>query len=84
MEPYDAKREQVVQKLADAGALGRDLVFSHGASVSDREIEAIAVTGAGVVGTPYTELQLGMGFPIVFPVMDRGCRACLGLDITLN
>lgn len=84
MGPYDAKRRQVVQQLADAGALGHDLVFSHGASLSDREIDALAVTGAGVVGTPDTELQLGMGFPVVFPAMDKGCRACLGLDITSN
>ncbi|KAF9773828.1 hypothetical protein IL306_008278 [Fusarium sp. DS 682] len=84
MGPFDVARRQIVQQLADKGALGPDLVFSHGSSFTDSELQAIKDSGAGIVGTPDTELQMGMGFPIVFPASDRGCRACLGIDITSN
>ncbi|KAF4335469.1 5-methylthioadenosine s-adenosylhomocysteine deaminase [Fusarium beomiforme] len=84
MGPYDLGRRQIVQHLADKGVLGPDLVFSHGASFTDSELRAIKDSGAGIVSTPDTELQMGMGFPIVFSASDRGCHACLGIDITSN
>ncbi|KAJ5360183.1 hypothetical protein N7517_009374 [Penicillium concentricum] len=59
-------------------------VFSHGASLTDSELNSIRSASAGLVGTPNTELQMGMGFPAVFGAADKGCKACLGLDITLN
>lgn len=84
MGPFDRARRRVVQQIADAGFLGPDIVFSHGASLTENEFTAIKTSGAGIVGTPDTELQMGMGFPIVFPAADKGCRACLGIDITSN
>ncbi|EGU79872.1 hypothetical protein FOPG_10208 [Fusarium oxysporum f. sp. conglutinans race 2 54008] len=84
MGPYDLSRRQVVQNLADEGILGPDLVFSHGSSFTQSELQAIKESGASIVGTPDTELQMGMGFPIVFQASDRGCRTCLGIDITSN
>ncbi|GKU08341.1 unnamed protein product [Fusarium langsethiae] len=84
MGPYDLARRGVVQQLADSGILGPDLVFSHGASFTNSELKAIQKSGASIVGTPDTELQMGMGFPIVFPAFDQGCRTCLGIDITSN
>ncbi|KAK2694794.1 hypothetical protein QWA68_005496 [Fusarium oxysporum] len=84
MGPYDLARRQVVQNLADEGILGPDLVFSHGSSFTQSELQAIKESGASIVGTPDTELQMGMGFPIVFQASDRGCRTCLGIDITSN
>lgn len=84
MGPSDGAHRQVVQQLDDAGCLGPDLVFSHGASLTDSEMEAIQTSEAGLVGTPDTELQMGMGFPAVFRARDKGCRTCLGLDITSN
>ncbi|KAF4457107.1 putative cytosine deaminase [Fusarium austroafricanum] len=82
--PYDLAHRQVVQHLADEGILGPDLVFSHGASFTDSEFNALKESGAAIVSTPDTELQMGMGFPIAFPATDRGCHACLGIDITSN
>ncbi|KAI0010978.1 hypothetical protein F4779DRAFT_575444, partial [Xylariaceae sp. FL0662B] len=82
MGPYDRTRRHIVQQLANAGELGPDLVFSHGASLTDSELDAIRSSGAAIVGTPDTELQMGMGFPIVFPASDKGCHTCLGIDIT--
>ncbi|KXJ85490.1 hypothetical protein Micbo1qcDRAFT_154222 [Microdochium bolleyi] len=84
MGPCDGARRHIVQQLADAGVLGPDLVFSHGASFTDGELAAIRASGAGIVGTPDTELQMGMGFPVVFRARDAGCNACLGIDITSN
>ncbi|KAM0543471.1 hypothetical protein ACHAPJ_012269 [Fusarium lateritium] len=84
MGPFDRARRQIVHHLANAGTLGSDLIFSHGASFTDDELDAIRDTGAAIVATPDTELQMGMGFPIVFDASDRGCRTCLGIDITSN
>lgn len=82
--PMDLLHKQTVQKLADAGALKSDLVFAHGASLTDSELREICASGAGVVSTPDTELQMGMGFPVAFRARDGGCRAGLGIDITSN
>ncbi|KAF5683510.1 putative cytosine deaminase [Fusarium denticulatum] len=84
MGPYDLARRQVVQSLANKGILGPHLVFSHGSSFTESELQAIKESGASIVGTPDTELQMGMGFPIVFQASDRGCRTCLGIDSTSN
>ncbi|KAJ4315953.1 hypothetical protein N0V84_008087 [Fusarium piperis] len=82
--PMDLLHKRTVQKLAEAGALHSDLVFAHGASLTDSEIREICISGAGVVSTPDTELQMGMGFPVAFRASDGGCRAGLGIDITSN
>ncbi|KAF5550762.1 5-methylthioadenosine s-adenosylhomocysteine deaminase [Fusarium mexicanum] len=84
MGPYDLARHQIVQNLTNEGIMGPDLVFSHGSSFTESELQAIKESGASIVGTPDTELQMGMGFPIVFEASDRGCRTCLGIDITSN
>lgn len=52
--------------------------------MTDSELAAVQISGAGIVGTPDTELQMGMGYPVVWKAADLGCRACLGLDITSN
>lgn len=84
MGPYDQARRQLVQKLHDSKILGPDLVFSHGASFTDRELEAIRQSGAGIVATPDTETQMGMGYPVAFRARDAGCKSSLGIDITSN
>lgn len=84
MGPYDTAHKEVVQHLANSGVLGPDLVFSHGASLTDSELDAIREAGAGIVATPDTELQMGMGFPVGFRAADKGCKSCVGLDITSN
>lgn len=84
MGHYDTRHRQIVQGLADVELLGSDLVFSHGATFTDTELAAMAGARSGVVGTPDTELQMGMGHPVVFKARDTGCRSCLGLDITSN
>ncbi|KAL4751791.1 hypothetical protein BDW72DRAFT_87486 [Aspergillus terricola var. indicus] len=77
-------KAEIVQQLEEAGIMGSDLVFSHGVWFTDEELDAVRRSGAGVIGTPDTELQMGMGFPVVWKASDLGCRVGLGLDITSN
>ncbi|KAL2852077.1 hypothetical protein BJY01DRAFT_208449 [Aspergillus pseudoustus] len=82
--PGDIVKGEVIQNFSTAGRMAPDLVFSHGAYMTKDEMQALQQSGAGVVGTPDTELQMGMGYPVVWKALDQGCRACLGLDITSN
>lgn len=82
--PHETPNPEVVQNLADAKLMGPDLVFSHGGGMTDSELGAVQSSGAGIVGTPDTELQMGMGYPVVWKAADLGCQTCLGLDITSN
>ncbi|OAA68000.1 Metal-dependent hydrolase, composite domain protein [Niveomyces insectorum RCEF 264] len=83
MGNYDVNH-QIVQQLGDAGYLGRDLLFSHGASFTESEFALIRAAGAGVSSTPETDLQMGMGHPVAFKAAARGCHVGLGIDITSN
>jgi cytosine/adenosine deaminase-related metal-dependent hydrolase len=80
---YDGQN-RVVQHLADAGLLGPDMIFVHGAALTDDEIEAIRAAGSGISSTPETELQMGMGYPIALSGRDTGTRVSLGIDIVSN
>lgn len=82
--PHKTPKPEVVQNIVDAKLMVSDLVFSHGGGMTDTELAAVRSSGAGIVGTPDTELQMGMGYPVVWKATDMGCRACLGLDITSN
>ncbi|KAF7167032.1 hypothetical protein CNMCM5623_000506 [Aspergillus felis] len=82
--PGDVVKGEVIQNFSTAGRMGPDLVFSHGAYMTQDEMAALQKSGAGVVSTPDTELQMGMGYPIAWKAIDHGCRACLGLNITSN
>lgn len=80
---YDGQN-RVVQHLADAGLLGPDMIFVHGAALTDSEIDAIRAAGAGISSTPETELQMGMGYPLSLSGRDVGTRISLGIDIVSN
>ncbi|KAL4961073.1 uncharacterized protein BDV14DRAFT_211286 [Aspergillus stella-maris] len=77
-------KPEIVQQLEDASIMGPDLVFSHGVWFTDEEIDAVRRAKAGIIGTPDTEIQMGMGYPIVWKASDARCRCGLGLDITSN
>lgn len=81
---HGTPKPEVVQNFVDAKLMGPDLVFSHGGWMTDDELAAVLDSGAGIVGTPDTELQMGMGYPVVWKAADMGCHAGLGLDITSN
>lgn len=83
MGNYDGQN-RVVTKLVDAGLIGPDMLFVHGAALTDDELQAIMNSGAGLSSTPETELQMGMGFPVAFSARSKGVRTSLGIDIVSN
>jgi cytosine/adenosine deaminase-related metal-dependent hydrolase len=83
MGSYD-RGSRVVERLGDAGLLGPDLLFVHGAALTDRELTLLRDCGAGLCATPETEMQMGMGFPVAFRALRSGVHASLGIDIVSN
>lgn len=83
MGNYD-RGGRFVGRLRDAGLLADDLLFVHGASLTDDEIDSIADAGAGISSTPETELQMGMGHPVAERARSRGASTSLGIDIVSN
>ena len=75
---------RIVKMLKDGKRLGKDLVFSHGAALTDHELKMIHETGAGVSATSETEIQMGMGPPIAWKAAAAGCNVGIGIDITSN
>lgn len=73
-----------IDRLYRAGLLGPDFLFVHGASFTDRDLGMIADSGASIVSTPETELQMGMGFPVLTRALSAGVKAALGVDIVSN
>ncbi|KAK3636499.1 hypothetical protein LTR56_014125 [Elasticomyces elasticus] len=75
----------IVRHFAQRGILGPDLLFSHGNTMADDELDAIAKHGCGISSTPDTELQMGMSHPVAFKARDRGCTAAsLGVDVVCS
>ncbi|KAJ5214607.1 hypothetical protein N7449_001776 [Penicillium cf. viridicatum] len=52
MGPYDTAHRKLVQHLANEVILDPDLIFSHGASLTDSELDSIRCAGAGLVAPP--------------------------------
>jgi cytosine/adenosine deaminase-related metal-dependent hydrolase len=83
MGAYDSGAH-VVEKLGAKGLLGPDLLFVHGAALTDHELDLIRDSGAAISSTPETELQMGMGFPVAQRAFEHGVRVGLGVDIVSN
>ena len=80
---YDG-RQYNVRKLSRAGLIGPDMLFVHGSTLTQEELDAIKKAEAGIVSTPEVDLQMGMGHPIGLKYQKLGLRASLGLDIISN
>ncbi|MFW7348359.1 MAG: amidohydrolase family protein [Pigmentiphaga sp.] len=80
---YDAG-ERMVTRLSDAGLLGNDMLFVHGAALTDAELKLLADSGAGLSVTPETELQMGMGIPVAARALAAGVQTSIGVDIVSN
>ena len=70
-----------IEELAAAGLLGPDQVHVHCNSVTDNELRLLADNGAKVSCTPDTELQMGMGHPLIGRAHDVGIKPTLGADV---
>ena len=75
---------RVVPALGEAGLLGDDLLFVHGAHLTDDDLRLLADDGGWVSSTPETEIQMGMGYPVVERVAKTGKEPSLGIDIVSN
>jgi cytosine/adenosine deaminase-related metal-dependent hydrolase len=68
-----------IRRLADAGAMGRDVTLVHCTRLSDADFDAIASSGASVVLAPSDEMATGAGMPPVQDLMDRQIKPGLGV-----
>ncbi|WP_176598759.1 MULTISPECIES: amidohydrolase family protein [Sphingobium] len=71
----------LVVQLSKAGALGDDLLLSHGNHLTDDDLGLLAREGGWLSVTPETELQMGPGFPMLERVIESGRAPSLGVDI---
>lgn len=83
MGAYDSG-QRFVERMGRDGLLAEDMLFVHGASLTDDELGRMADSGAAVSATPETEMQMGMGFPVALRARDAGVRSSLGIDIVSN
>jgi 5-methylthioadenosine/S-adenosylhomocysteine deaminase len=66
-----------------AGLLGPDLLVVHANNASDEEIGMLAEAGAGVSLSPFTELEIGYGFPKTAELLAAGIPVGLSVDTTV-
>jgi cytosine/adenosine deaminase-related metal-dependent hydrolase len=63
-----------------ASKLGSDVTLVHGSYFEDRDLDAVASSGAGVILTPSSEMAGGLAPLDVQKLVDRGMRPGLGVD----
>jgi len=66
------------------GLLGPRQLYSHANASTDEELALLADAGVSVVSTPETEMQLGIGFPILSRAARAGVKHGIGVDIQAN
>ncbi|MBM4370549.1 MAG: putative aminohydrolase SsnA [Deltaproteobacteria bacterium] len=71
---------RVVNRLADAGALGDGSVAAHCVHVGAHERRLLAETGTLVVHNPSSNMNNGVGAADLRALLDAGCRVGLGTD----
>ena len=70
-----------VEQFHAHGLLDADQVHVHCNSLTDHEFDLLARAGAKVSSSPETELQMGMGHPVIRRALDRGMKPSLSCDI---
>jgi cytosine/adenosine deaminase-related metal-dependent hydrolase len=70
-----------VPELDREGLIDEHQVHVHCNALTDDELDAIARAGAKVSCSPETEIQMGMGHPIMRRAMQRGMRPSLSCDV---
>ncbi len=72
-----------VQRVADAGGLGSNLVIAHGTALDDAECELIRAAGTKIAFCPGTSLKLAKGAAAIgkYPeLLEAGVTVALGTD----
>jgi cytosine/adenosine deaminase-related metal-dependent hydrolase len=70
-----------VRELQAHGLLDASQVHVHCNALSDDELRLLGDAGAKVSSTPETELQMGMGHPVIGRALALGMKPTLGCDI---
>ncbi len=70
-----------VDELHAHGLLDPQQVHVHCNALSDGQLDLLADSGAAVSSTPETEMQMGMGHPVLRRWLERGRQPSLGCDV---
>lgn len=81
---HSSERRPEVELLESAGLLDPGQVHVHCNACTDGELDLLADRGAAVSVTPETELQMGMGFPVIERARRRDLSVGFGCDIVSN
>jgi len=72
---------RVGRELDQQGLIDEHQVHVHCNTLDDDELDTLARAGAKVSCSPETEIQMGMGHPIMRRAMERGMRPSLSCDV---
>ncbi len=81
---WSPQRAPEISWLHHDGLLGSQQVHAHMNTSTAHELQLVADAGAAIASTPETELQMGMGYPILGRAAELGIAAGLGTDIQAN
>ena len=70
-----------IPELDRHGLLGPDQVHVHCNTLDDRDFRRLADNGCKVSSSPETELQMGMGHPVIRRALEHGMRPSLSCDV---
>ena len=70
-----------IPELAHHGMLGPEQVHVHCNTLDDRDFDRLSEAGCKLSSSPETELQMGMGHPVITRAMQRGMRPSLSCDV---
>jgi len=72
--------KRVVERLSEAGVLGRDSILAHAVHVDDREMDLLAESGTWVTHQPRSNMNNGVGAADIELMLQKGIRMALGND----
>lgn len=70
-----------IAELAHHGLLSADQVHVHCNTLDDRDLDRLVEADCKVSSSPETEIQMGMGHPVIRRALERGMRPSLSCDV---
>jgi cytosine/adenosine deaminase-related metal-dependent hydrolase len=70
-----------IKELDAHGLLGADQIHVHCNALTDRDFDRLARSGAKVSSSPETEIQMGMGHPVIGRALEHGMHPSLSCDV---
>ena len=80
LENIKDRKEHMFDVLAEADALGPDLLAAHGIHLSDREIRILAEHDVRILHNPLSNMRLASGIIRLPELKQAGVQVGLGLD----